>query len=414
MTDRDAFIAAIAANPQEDAPRLAFADWIEEQGDATRAGFIRDQVRLARMKPGSEEAKALFRRTADTLKANLPAWIQNVCAAFGQPVEWKPGNARDHGLPIRMDCAVTLRGFSQAVFERGFLEQVFIDTRPTGDGTPLGALLREHPVTRLRLRFPLPGDTTFKTVTEVKQIRSLTLTGAYGDRIAEQLLDDKMWSSLRWLTLGLLLWDGVGFLTRLPLMKQLHGLRVPLNYRYFVQLAKFPLDDSLRELCVFPSNFPIQQDRLVENISILSTIAFRPTLKKLDLAGCTIGDRGLATFARGELWIRLKSLVLDRNRFGDPGWRDFVRGRRTPELKALSANRNFLTRDGAVRLAQSPLAETLEWIDLRGNRIDGMGAIELARRLVESPLKKLLLAGNPIGEREAETVRKLLGERVTL
>ena len=41
MTDRDAFIAAIAANPQEDAPRLAFADWIEEQGDATRAGFIR-------------------------------------------------------------------------------------------------------------------------------------------------------------------------------------------------------------------------------------------------------------------------------------------------------------------------------------------------------------------------------------
>jgi uncharacterized protein (TIGR02996 family) len=33
MTDRDALIAAIAADPADDLPRLVFADWLEEHGD---------------------------------------------------------------------------------------------------------------------------------------------------------------------------------------------------------------------------------------------------------------------------------------------------------------------------------------------------------------------------------------------
>ncbi|MBY0457976.1 MAG: TIGR02996 domain-containing protein, partial [Gemmataceae bacterium] len=34
MTDRDALLAAICANPAEDTPRLAFADWLDEHADA--------------------------------------------------------------------------------------------------------------------------------------------------------------------------------------------------------------------------------------------------------------------------------------------------------------------------------------------------------------------------------------------
>jgi uncharacterized protein (TIGR02996 family) len=41
------FLADIDANPEDDRPRLVFADWLEDHGDPDRADFIRVQCELA-------------------------------------------------------------------------------------------------------------------------------------------------------------------------------------------------------------------------------------------------------------------------------------------------------------------------------------------------------------------------------
>src|SRR4051812_12970586 len=46
--NHDAFRQAVCADPDDDTVRLAYADWLEEQGEAKHAEFIRTQVRLAR------------------------------------------------------------------------------------------------------------------------------------------------------------------------------------------------------------------------------------------------------------------------------------------------------------------------------------------------------------------------------
>lgn len=51
MTDGDALLAAILANPEEDTPRLVYADWLQENGDEARAEFIRIQCELYRRFP---------------------------------------------------------------------------------------------------------------------------------------------------------------------------------------------------------------------------------------------------------------------------------------------------------------------------------------------------------------------------
>src|SRR4051812_13692072 len=51
MSDRDALLAAIRAQPDEDTPRLVFADYLEENDEAARAAFVRAQVELARTPP---------------------------------------------------------------------------------------------------------------------------------------------------------------------------------------------------------------------------------------------------------------------------------------------------------------------------------------------------------------------------
>src|SRR5687768_5571910 len=65
MTDGDALLAAILANPDDDTPRLVYADWLQENGDDTRAEFIRLQCRNAarhpdQLDPADEESEAVL------------------------------------------------------------------------------------------------------------------------------------------------------------------------------------------------------------------------------------------------------------------------------------------------------------------------------------------------------------------
>ena len=48
MTQRDALLRAVCENPDDDLPRLVFADWCDENGEPERAEFIRTQIELRR------------------------------------------------------------------------------------------------------------------------------------------------------------------------------------------------------------------------------------------------------------------------------------------------------------------------------------------------------------------------------
>jgi uncharacterized protein (TIGR02996 family) len=72
MSDRDALIAAILANPDEDTPRLALADWLQENGEPERAEFIRVQVELARLRAAEEDLPENFGTTRTGRRGGWP------------------------------------------------------------------------------------------------------------------------------------------------------------------------------------------------------------------------------------------------------------------------------------------------------------------------------------------------------
>lgn len=55
MNDHDAFIAAICAKPDDDLPRLIFADWLDDRGEHERAEFIRVQCELESLEAGFQK-----------------------------------------------------------------------------------------------------------------------------------------------------------------------------------------------------------------------------------------------------------------------------------------------------------------------------------------------------------------------
>jgi uncharacterized protein (TIGR02996 family) len=97
MTRDEAFLQTICENPDDDVPRLVYADWLEEHGDADRAEFIRVQIELAKMDRGDPRRSALAVREAELLRAGEAAWRKE----WPAPVGFTWGSLR-RGFPEAM------------------------------------------------------------------------------------------------------------------------------------------------------------------------------------------------------------------------------------------------------------------------------------------------------------------------
>jgi uncharacterized protein (TIGR02996 family) len=74
MPDHAAFLAAVCAHPEDDGPRLVYADWLDEQGDP-RGEFIRAQIELERLPPDDASRPRLKARCRELLKRHRSAWL---------------------------------------------------------------------------------------------------------------------------------------------------------------------------------------------------------------------------------------------------------------------------------------------------------------------------------------------------
>jgi uncharacterized protein (TIGR02996 family) len=117
MTHEEVFLQAIREAPAEDAPRLIFADWLEEHGQADRAEFIRIQCRLARLTQAVPEQVLLRVRAEGLLREHWDEWIGPLRAIVGP---WRDRyGERWLGEEYHPDA---LRRF-----QRGFVEALALD-----------------------------------------------------------------------------------------------------------------------------------------------------------------------------------------------------------------------------------------------------------------------------------------------
>src|SRR5947209_3221724 len=74
MDDR-AFLGAIIEHPDDDGPRLVYADWLDENGGTVRADFIRLQCDMAKRDPESVRWYELSLRANRLLQRFENIWL---------------------------------------------------------------------------------------------------------------------------------------------------------------------------------------------------------------------------------------------------------------------------------------------------------------------------------------------------
>lgn len=352
MSDRDALLRAVLAHPDDDTPRLIFADYLEEEGEAGRAAFIRSQVALARVPeydPLWVQARAANRVAAFDMVAALQA------LELPDGLRW----ARE---PFR-------RGFPAAVQAPNGAEFV----------THADALFAQHPIDSLDLEVVrLPDTRAFARCEWLSRLTRLTLATGLSGQAAGRLFNSPHYTRLTELHVG-------------SSMTTPSAAQAVVRSRVFAQLTTLSCRDDRRaggalvqELTQLadPPTFTkldLGSNRLTaDHITRLVSAPALARVEELDLGDNNLGPDGLAALAAARL-PHLRSLHLMRTRARDEGVRSLAGAEFLGELRSLSLGGNNLPPAAAAALAESPLVANLRVLDLRENRIGERGAQHLAR-----------------------------------
>jgi uncharacterized protein (TIGR02996 family) len=385
-----ALLRGVLDHPDDDAPRLVFADWLEEHGDAARAEFIRVQIDLAILPAGDRRGAALRKREKALLKAHRKEWL-------------KPFD----GL------------IDEGEFRRGFVERVtvFCDQLLTENA---GTLFEIAPVRDLEV-LPLGDDldTPVRDLYDEEYVNEEDVGLGFENIDFEALLGNLpgIWRLTRLdLRMHFMTDESVAKLARVKHLSNLRALNLADNEvrgNAMRALMKSPVLGHLEELWLGYWGRAGVSNLDDDALRVLAESPRLGQLTTLGLGGSGLGEAPILRLLGSKHATRLETLDLSENRVGEPVVRALVE---TPERAArwrhLSLDVNHLNSAAIRPLAQCPHLTALERLDLAHNRIMAVGARALAASPALASLKWLDLVGNPIPAAERQLLKKRFGARV--
>ena len=418
----DAFLKSIIANPDDDLPRLVYADFLDETGDADRGEFIRVQCQLVRTDEHDPQFRELEDREHALLATNERAW-------FTAPA-----------------------GLREWVWRRGFIEDVTDGGIDTDEAVRLFA---EQPISTLRAMYgpDAVDDAVLANISD----GSLSLIRHYDFSDSPWLLSD---IELRLAALGrprFRSFDLGGVLFPFSTIRTVlqNHVGLPLDNIEFGGSARLQADSfsllplydimnrhvvaqlglrwrdissvkldrllsgcncaPLRRLDI--SDNPIGPDayRAFENASpgmrlqsldvsgtALAGISLEPLLKtrslesltKLEINGSGSARKNMEVLADSAFWSRATHLRAHSGTIPASTLEPLCKSQGPPALRLLDLADNYLRTEGVQLLCDAPWVESLTWLALSGNYLEDASCQVLAQCGRFQNLRTLHLANN--------------------
>jgi uncharacterized protein (TIGR02996 family) len=178
--DESAFIAEVLAAPDDDAPRLVWADWLEEHGDP-RAELIRTQCELSRTAFKNRRRTALEDVESRLLREHYDAWVLPLRQLGAKGVDLRRGFVEQIEITAADLLAQAERLFAVAPLLRGLRIYAV-----NGHLRQLAGLEQLECIEFLDLRFNGIGDTGVTILTDSPHIHRLRQLHLAGNHVSEQ------------------------------------------------------------------------------------------------------------------------------------------------------------------------------------------------------------------------------------
>lgn len=396
----DPLFATILENPDDDAARLVYADWLEEHGQQERGELIRVQCERARLPDDDDRQRELFFREEALLAAHGKDWLGKL-------------------KPLVKECR----------YERGFVAWVSLPGRAFLEkAEKLFALapLRGIQLTHLGMgKFPAAD---LAAVPQLARLRSLQLRGAMRDAPTRTVLQSPHVQQLERLHLE----DtacGEGTIRHLwakalPQLQTLEfygeGLSV---HAELLSQPKIPL----REYAVTSMSGVFHRDRVialartkalaglthlnlrnspaqVPGATALANSKVMSNLRELVLRSASIGVTGMGAIAASPHMANLTTLNVRTNHFGINGLRALVESQHLTKLNHLELGNNDLDARAVPLLRGWSGLARVRSLDLSDNQIPDGATAEFLRAPELANLWHLSLGNNPLGREAAQVL----------
>jgi uncharacterized protein (TIGR02996 family) len=380
------FFEAIIATPDDDTPRLAFADWLEEHGDGDRAEFIRVQ----------------------TLSASLPEWdVRQVRLRLRE----RELLGR-HGLEWKAELPA-IEGVSWEDFRRGFVATAtFASLAVLGERA--AACRSVTPLESALVHWPRRYESR-KVLATVAGLREISINAYMIDpdevgRLADaRLLSTVCTLSVRDCGLGA---RGLRRLLASPHLGNLAALRVPHNFLGNASVAALAEAVSLHSLTEIDlteaASFERDLEEPVLDAAGMAELVAWPGLariRSLALSGNAPGLDGLRALLRSPSVANLKELALRDCDLDGRAMEEFRGAFPGLRLDVLNLGQNMLGGPGADHLAAAPCLSDLKVLALDRCEVPPPAGRALAGAVFAGGLRKLRVNNNSLGP---EGLRALL------
>jgi uncharacterized protein (TIGR02996 family) len=424
MSLRDAFLADICENAEDDAPRLVYADWLDDNGDSDRAELIRVQCDLARLTEEDGRWAALEMREAELLARHGARWLAE--APLPEEIRWDEVYHRCLPEPV----PAFWRGFPDAVIaldERAFARRA-------------AAIFAASPVLRLRFETAVSDLGALLACPSLARLHALSLDNIVVQRVLgvegmERLTACPHLARLQRLELtgNQLREAGLEVLARAESLPALAELDLSLNGvtdAAVAALVASPLGRRLRELCLWSNQITgagadllLQMPELTELFLVknsvppdwLANLAASPGLRRLrqlSLGECRFSDRAIGQLAAARGPFRLTTLVLPSCGIGAGGIEALTGSDLAEGLIELGLDSNHIGLDGVRALAGRSRFGRLRFLRLTSCGVGEDAARILAGATGLDGLAVLDLRANRVSEAGRQALQSRFGSRV--
>jgi uncharacterized protein (TIGR02996 family) len=367
MTD-EAFLKDIVESPDDDTPRLIYADWLEDHGNADRAEFIRAQVELAQPPaPRTRTRRQQMERRVKALwKQHGADWAKQPGGGSDKLECWERGFCAHHSA---RDLATLTAELPRRLTEAP-IQHAHIWSTGREDIAPLVAWPLLSRLRSLQLfaksaygkEETLIGDTEIATLIQcpyLTRLESLDLTqhqvGAEGLRL-------------------------LGHASALPALRDLLMYGNRWTDECVKVLCDSPLASRLRKL--HAGGGRVEDFLTSEATRYLANTRALANLRVLNLDNTSIGDAGVRHIARAKHFSGLTELWLHECTIRDGGVKAIANSPHLANLEVLDLTSNWTVgHAGAVALIESPYLKKIRYLDLwRCEGIRGMDERKLRQR----------------------------------
>ena len=402
-SEHDALRNAVLANPDDDLPRLVFADWLDENGDLDGARFIRSQIALA----------------------TLPEWDPQAVALRRTQLEWDLSEAWQRELP-KLSSDRGLYWVAQNLFRRGFAHFIQVPMLRSLQ-QELPELLKAAPIQRLGLYaatleqwkefvaspwMPRIREIDFEGIgapveamreicaarglTGIRALRFRSSTSAAMPEVLDRLLRSELGDRLETLELAHAFGSDasyfedffeafhVGGAQLKSLRLQSMGFGGIYLHRFLTSRAWSRLEELVLE----------DENSQPAGPTYLRYPECWPELRTVRLHGVSVNYDGLLHLANALRPPNLTVLELANSALAPEAVQGLAKAEHLAKLRIIRLRRMRVDNRGVRYLTQARFWKNLVELDLRGNPIDANGAKHLLKRQPPPELELLRLDQN--------------------